>query len=36
MAKQQRKKMSFWDERDIVRLINNNVYGKKTKKKIND
>ena len=35
MAKQWMKKMSFWDEIDIFRLINNSVYYKTIKKKIN-
>ena len=30
-----RIKMSFWDERGIFRLMNNSVYCKTTKKKIN-
>ena len=31
-----KNKMCFWDERDIFRLMNNSVYDKTRKKKIND
>ena len=32
MTKQKRKRMNFWDENDIFRLMNNSVYDETTNK----